>query len=145
MNTLARIRTAAASVVLAAALSAPALAQARDATITFHGGSAAFIAGVSWGGGELHYKGHTYPLKVGGLSFGAIGANGYRATGVVHHLHHLRDLEGVYAAVDASATAGPGAGTFDMKNANGVEIHVVSSSAGLKLSLAPSGVNIQFK
>jgi hypothetical protein len=47
--------------------------------------------------------------------------------------------------VNASATVGPGAGVLDMKNGNGVEIHVQSSSAGLKLSLGPSGVDIKLK
>ena len=48
-------------------------AESPDATITFNGGSVAFIAGVDWGGGTLRYKGKDIPLRVSGLSVGAVG------------------------------------------------------------------------
>lgn len=136
--------SAAAAILLAGALAAPAVASP-DATITLHGGSAAFIVGGRWGGGTLHYRGHSYPLRVGGLSVGAIGASSYDLRGTVYHLRRAADIEGTYGAIDASATAGAGAGVLDMKNGNGVEIQARSSSAGLKLSLAPGGMVINLK
>jgi len=45
--------------------------------------------------------------------------------------------------VEAQATGGVGAGEIDMKNDKGVEIRAHSSSAGLKLQLGGSGVNIK--
>lgn len=140
----ALVRALGAAVVLAGALAAPAVA-APDATIRFHGGSAAFLVGARWGSGTLRYRGRQYPLQVGGLSVGAIGVSSYDLNGDVYHLRHLRDIEGTYAAVDVSATAGRGAGVLDMKNGAGVEIRASASSAGLKLSLAPSGVVIRLK
>jgi len=136
-------RAVIAAAVLAAAAAAPAMAQ--DAHIRFHGGSVAFIAGINWGGGTLSYKGKNVALKVNGLSVGAVGANKFSATGEVYHLHRLRDIEGTYSAVDVNATAGAGAGEIDMKNDKGVEIHAHATSAGLKLSLAPTGVEIKIK
>jgi hypothetical protein len=138
------VRALGAAVVLAGALAAPAIA-APDATIRFHGGSAAFIVGGRWGSGTLRFHGRQYPLQVGGLSVGAIGVSSYDLSGSVYHLRRVGDIEGTYAAVDVSATAGRGAGMLDMKNGNGVEIQATSSSAGLKLSLAPSGVVIKLK
>ncbi len=135
----------AASVALAGALAAPALAQTPDARIRFHGGSVAFIAGVHWGSGELLYHGRKIPLKVNGLSVGSIGASSFEAEGEVYHLHHLRDIEGAYGAASASATAGAGAGEIDMTNGNGVEIRAHSTSSGLQLTLAASGVDIRIK
>jgi hypothetical protein len=145
MVSLKSVSLVAAAAALAGVLAAPAVAQTPDAHIHFHGGSVAFIAGIGWGSGAIDYHGRHVGLRVNGLSVGAIGANSYQAEGEVFHLHHLRDLEGTYAAVDASATAGNGAGEIDMKNGNGVEIVAHSSSQGLKLSMAGSGVDIRLK
>ena len=137
-------RGAAMTVVLTGAISASAIAQpAPDANISFHGGSVAFIGGVAWGSGRMRFQGHRYGLKVNGLSIGGIGVNSYDAVGQIYNLRRPSDIEGVYAAVDASATAGGGAGEIDMKNDKGVEIRAHSNSAGLKLELGASGVNIR--
>ncbi|MFI4934184.1 MAG: hypothetical protein ACHP7N_06170 [Caulobacterales bacterium] len=146
MTRISSIRTIAAAAILAGALAAPALADpAADGKITFSGGSAAFIVGGSWGSGTLTFKGHTYPLKVSGLGIGAIGASSYKATGDVFHLTKASDIEGTYGAADASATAGTGAGVLDMTNPAGVEIRATTTTQGLKLSAAPSGVVIKLK
>jgi hypothetical protein len=141
------IRVLAAATAFAGALSVPAaFAQpAPDATIHFTGGSVAFIAGINWGGGELKYKGVTHKIQVNGLSVGAVGAAKMDATGNVYNLHNLADIEGTYSAIEASATAGPGEGEIDMKNSKGVEIRAHATSAGLKLALAPTGVEIKLK
>jgi hypothetical protein len=95
------------TVSLAAALAATP----PSGTIRFHGGSAAFIAGVNWGGGTLHFKGKDYPLKVTGLSVRAIGAEKFDASGEVYNLPKVSDIEGTYAAGAAGATVGGGAGS----------------------------------
>jgi len=146
MNRLAFTRSLGLAAILAGALTVPALANAApDATIHFHGGSVAFIAGVHWGSGSVRYRGHRAALRVSGLTVGAIGATSFDAEGEVYNLHQLSDIEGTYGAVEASATAGAGAGAVDMKNDKGVEIKANSTSSGLKLSLGPSGVVIQLK
>jgi hypothetical protein len=135
-----------AAVLMAGASAAPAVAVAApSATITMHGGSAAFVVGARWGSGRLHYRGHSYALKIGGLGVGAIGASSYDLRGTVENLRRVDDIEGTYGALDASATAGAGAGVLDMKNDKGVVIHATSTTAGLKLSLAPSGLVISLK
>ena len=136
-------KSAAAAMALASALAVPAMAQ--DAHVTFSGGSVAFIAGVHWGGGSLSFHHKTYGLKVSGLSVGAIGATSFKAEGEVYNLHKASDIEGTYAAVEAGATAGSGAGAIDMKNDKGVEIKAHASTSGLALQLAPSGVVIKLK
>jgi outer membrane immunogenic protein len=143
MNPLPRILVAAG---LAAVMAGPALARSpADARITFSGGSVAFLAGVNWGGGTLTYRGHRYPIQVNGLSVGAVGASKYRASGVVYHLRRLADIEGTYGAVEGGMTAGPGQGGMDMRNDKGVVISTRSSSSGLKLTFAPTGVQIKLK
>ena len=134
-----------AGAALAGGLLASSAAVAQDATIRFGGGSVAFLASINWGGGTLHYHGRSIPLRVSGLGVGAIGADRFHAEGEVYHLRHAHDIEGTYTALNTSATAGSGMGEIDMRNEHGVEIHAHTTSAGLKLSLAPSGVVIHFK
>jgi len=144
MQRAAPVRLLAAA-ALAGGLFAGSAAMAQDATIHFSGGSVAFIGQVQWGGGSLHYHGRRVPLRVSGLGVGAIGATSFSAEGEVYHLHHLRDINGTYTALNANATAGLGAGWIDMQNQHGVEIRAHASSAGLNLSLAPTGMVIQIK
>lgn len=132
--------------VMAGGMFAASAASARpDATIQFNGGSVAFLASIHWGGGSLRYHGRSIPLRVSGLGIGAIGADRFNAVGEVYHLRRAADIEGTYGAINASATAGAGAGEIDMQNEHGVEIRAHTTSSGLKLSLAPTGVVIHFK
>jgi len=144
MQRVATVRLLAAA-ALVGGLFASSAAMAQDATIHFGGGSIAFIGSVQWGGGSLHYHGRRVPLKVTGIGIGAIGADKFSAEGAVYHLHRLSDINGTYAALNSNATAGAGAGEIDMQNEHGVEIRAHSTSAGLNLSLAPTGVQINIK
>lgn len=145
MTRIPNLRVFALAAVLASTTPMLAQSAAPSGTIRFHGGSVAFIAGVNWGGGTLHYKGKDVPLKVSGLQVGAIGAKSYDASGTVYNLHKLADIEGTYAAVNASATVGGGAGITSMKNGVGVEIKITSTSLGAHASLGPEGVQIKLK
>jgi hypothetical protein len=140
-----RVRLLAAAAMAGGLFAATSAIAAPDGTVEFHGGHIAFIAGVNWGSGTLHYRGHSVPLKVSGVGVGSIGANSYSIAGEVYNLHRAGDIVGVYTAISASATAGAGAGVLDMTNAKGVEIKARSTSAGLSLTLAPTGMNVQMK
>ena len=74
-----------------------------------------------------------------------MGATNVTASGKVYHLKKLSDFEGNYTAVSAGATVGGGGSVSNMQNQNGVVIHVVSTTQGLKFSLAAGGVKIQLK
>jgi hypothetical protein len=145
MKFVTPIRALAATVLVGGVFAASSAVAAPNATIDFGGGSVAFLASINWGGGTLHFHGRSIPLRVNGIGVGAIGADKFSATGEVYHLRHASDIEGVYTAINASATAGSGSGEIDMTNAKGVEIRAHSTSSGLKLSLAPTGVEIHLK
>src|SRR5258706_6707858 len=146
MQSLSHIRAVAASTAVAAVLAFPAMAQEPpDGSIAFSGGSFAFVAGVSWGSGDLTYHGRHYRLKVRGLSVGDIGASKFSASGSVYHLASVSDINGTYGAAEAGATVGGGGGAVTMKNDKGVVINVTSSTAGLQFTLAPKGVDIQLQ
>jgi hypothetical protein len=135
---------------LAAAALIPSLASAQpdgpsDARLHLSGGSVAFLAGVSWGHGSLDFRGHSYRVKVRGLKVGSIGAASFNASGDVFHLRSLRDIDGTYGAADASATAGAGGGAITLHNDKGVVINMTSTNAGLQLTLAPAGVDLELE
>lgn len=145
---------AAIAVALVGALSGPAIARPRPhkappppppTTIHFHGGSVGFIVGVGGASGEVRFHGVNYPIDVSGLKVGTIGVNSYDVTGRVYNLRRLSDIEGSYAAGEASATVGGGAGGINMTNGKGVEIRATSTSSGLQLTLGPGGVTITLK
>src|SRR5579863_6134743 len=130
MKFVTPIRAMAAAALMGGVFATSAAVAAPSATIHFGGGSVAFLASINWGGGTLHYHGRSIPLRVNGIGVGAIGADKFSAEGEVYHLHRASDIEGVYTAVNASATAGSGAGEIDMTNGKGVEIRARSTSAG---------------
>jgi hypothetical protein len=101
--------------------------------------------GYSWGHGVLSYKGRDYPFTVKGLSALGIGASSIDGTAEVFKLKSLADFEGVYGAAGVGATVGPiGAGTGGLTNRKGVELRLNTQSEGLELTLALSGVTIEF-
>ena len=117
-----------------------------DGTVEFSGGSVAAGVGYSWGSGTLTYKGVKYPITVDGLSAGAeAGVTSITASGSVYNLKKLEDFDGNYTAAGTGATVGGGASVVTMKNQNGVVIDSVSTTQGLKLSLAAGGVKIRIK
>jgi envelope integrity protein A len=116
-----------------------------DATLKLSGGSVAVGIGYSWGGGTLTYKGKTHDVEVTGLSVGDVGATKVEASGNVYHLNKLADFDGNYTAAAAGATVAGGASASTMKNQNGVVINLVSTTQGLKFTLAAAGVSMKVK
>jgi len=133
------------ALVLAISTAGAAQKKKPDATVQLKEGSVAVGIGFSWGSGTLRYKGKTYPVSVDGLSVGSVGLTRATAKGSVYHLQDLKDFDGNYAAVGAGATLGGGGSAVTMKNQNGVTINLVSTSQGVKLTLAAGGVNLKIK
>lgn len=140
-----RVRVLAAAAMAGGLFAATSAMAAPSASINFSGGHVAFIGAIQWGSGTLHFRGRTIPISVSGVGVGAIGVNSFNARGWVYHLRRPSDIVGTYTAVNASATAGAGAGILDMTNANGVEIRAQANTAGLALSLAPTGMVIRLR
>ena len=105
-----------------------------DATLKLKGGSVAVGVGYSWASGELSYKGKIYEVEVKDLSVGDVGITSADASGSVYHLAKLSDFDGNYTAAGAGATVAGGASAGIMKNQNGVEIRLVSTTQGVKFT-----------
>jgi hypothetical protein len=116
-----------------------------DGKLELHGGSVAIGIGYSWAGGTLTYKGKTYEVEVNGLSVGDVGVTKAEASGDVYQLAKLSDFDGNYTAAAGGATVGGGASASIMKNQNGVEIRLVSTTQGLKFTFAAAGVSMKIK
>ena len=124
------------------------LAQAEDkpdATIKLSGGSVAAGVGLHWGSGTLTYKGKDYPISVSGLSVGDVGVTKVEASGDVFNLKDLKDFDGNYTAAGAGVTIAGGASGVVMKNQNGVSVHLVSTSQGVKFALGAAGVSMKIE
>ena len=109
-------------VALATVVSASAgPAWAATGTVHVEIAKAGFIVGVGGGRGTLVFQGRRYPLRVGGLSFGAtIGASKADLFGRAYNLRQVSDIAGIYTAVSVEAAAGGGASTIRLQNAKGV-------------------------
>jgi hypothetical protein len=104
---------------------------------------AGFIIGVGGGRGTLVFQGRRYPLRVGGLSFGAtIGASKADLVGRAYNLRRASDIAGTYTAVGVGAAAGGGASTIRLQNARGVVLDLRGRTIGLELNANVSGVEI---
>ena len=114
-------------------------------TITISETQVGFLIGGSGGGGVLHYKGHAYKFKLGGLSAGNIGVSKTQATGTVYNMTDLSQFAGSYAKAEASATFGEGKGALQLQNDKGVVIKLETKSGGLQLAAGGGGVKITLK
>ena len=113
--------------------------------VTLESKSIAVGVGVSWGDGTLEYQGKKYTFTVEGLSVLDLGVAKVSARGEVKNLKKPEDFNGNYALVGTGAGAGGGAGAALLKNQNGVEMALVATGQGVKLSVAQGGVSVKLK
>lgn len=106
----------------------------------------AFIGSGEIGGGTLAFRGRSYPITVGGLGIGGIGASKVTASGRVYGLHRVGDFAGPYVQLrEGWAVGRQGRGSVWLKNDKGVTISLDTRRQGLQLSLGADGVIIGFK
>jgi hypothetical protein len=101
--------------------------------------------GVSWGDGNLTFKGKTYPFSIDGLSLVDWGISKAQANGDVYNLTDPAKLAGTYVAAEAGLTLAGGMGGMVLRNQDGVILHLRSVSQGARLQLGTSGLVIKMK
>lgn len=112
-------------------------------TVEIESQSVALGIGVEWGHGTLTmYDGTTHPFKIDGLSVVDLGISKVNARGEVYHLVVPEDLEGSYVAGEAGIALGSGGSDVVMKNDKGVVLRLTSKEDGVRLTLAPKGMQI---
>jgi hypothetical protein len=133
-------------IAIAALLSAALVANADSGTISIRIFKAGFIVGGSAGSGVLTFQGRSYPLSIGGLSYGiTFGASETHFHGTVSNIRRPSDVAGVYAQAGAGAAAIKGAQAVVLTNQSGGVLTLTSEQNGLIVSLDLSGLALSLK
>src|SRR5580704_2367231 len=131
---------------IAALVGAVSVANADDGTTRIRIFKAGFIIGGSAGEGMLTYQGRSYPLSIGGLSYGfTFGASETHFRGAVNNIRRPSDVSGVYAQGGAGAAVGRGAQAIVLTNQNGAVLTLTGEQAGLIVSLDLSGLALSLR
>lgn len=129
------------ALVAAGAIAVAAEGRKPDATIEFDEGSV--NAGTySWEKGWLVYRGDRHPFRISGLTARTVGGEKVRVRGEVYNLRSVSNFDGHYVSTNVGATP---SGDFDvetMRNRDGVEMKMVSTTKGADLRVAIQGVTI---
>lgn len=140
------VKCAAAMVAASFMLIAAALPSYADSgTVRFRVVKAGFIFGAGGGSGTLVFHGRSYPLSIGGLSVGTIGAASADVVGRAHNLRRPQDIAGTYTAVGAGVAIAGGGTAARLRNANGVVMELRGRQMGLEASLNLSGITVSMR
>jgi hypothetical protein len=119
---------------------------ADSGSIRFSVLKAGFIVGGSGGSGTLTFHGRSYPLSIGGISYGfTFGASETRFRGTVSNISRPSDVAGVYAAGNVGAAVGRGAQAIVLSNQKGAVLSLTGSSVGAIVSADLNGLAITVK
>lgn len=121
-------------------------ARADSGGISFSVIKAGFVVGGSGGSGTLTFRGRSYPISIGGLSYGfTFGASETRFHGTVSNINSPYDVAGVYAAGNAGAAIGAGAQAIVLTNQKGAVLTLTGRSVGLIVSADLNGLAVSVK
>ena len=133
-------------IAIAALVGAVSVAHADSGTISLRIVKAGFIVGGSAGSGVLTFQGRSYPLSIGGLSYGfTFGASETRFHGTVSNIRRPSDVAGVYAQGGAGAAIGRGAQAIVLTNQSGAVLALSGAQNGLIVSLDLSGLALSLR
>jgi hypothetical protein len=135
-----------AALVVGSFLGAASVANADDGTIVIRIFKAGFVIGGSAGEGTLTFQGRSYPLGIGGLSYGfTFGASETRLHGTVSNIRRPSDVNGVYGQAGGGAAVIKGAQAVVLANQNGAVLTLTGEQNGLIVSLDLSGLALSLK
>jgi hypothetical protein len=133
----------AAVLTLLLSLTATTSSQAETGAVRVVFTKGGFIVGVGGGRGVLTFRGHHYPFRVSGMSFGAtIGASTTDLVGRALNMRSPGDIAGNYGAIGAGGALAAGAGGAQLQNEKGVILQLHGVKVGVELSAAVGGVQI---
>ena len=111
--------------------------------VVYKGG---WIIGGSAGHGTLNLYGHSYPLSVGGISYGFLfGGSRSVLFGRVRNIHFPSDVAGVYAAAGAGLAVGAGVRGIVLANQKGAVLELSGRQFGLIADADLSGLVITMR
>jgi hypothetical protein len=125
--------------VIAILAGMPAASYAATATIRIVITRAGFVVGH--GTGTLHFQGKRYPLRIGGVNSGPLGATGVDLLGRAYHIRTAGNIHGIYSRVDGGAGE---ATTIRLRNWHGVVLEL-RGRRGVKPTVDLSGMEISLR
>jgi len=137
-----------ASVIALAAISFAGVstAQADSGSIRISVVKGGWVIGGSGGNGVLTFRGRTYPLSIGGLSYGlTFGVSQTNLVGRVTNIRGPGDVAGVYGAAGAGLAVGAGAQAIVLRNEKGATLTLSGRQVGLIASADLSGLAIALR
>ena len=133
-------------VAIAAVLAGLGSARADSGTVRINFIKAGWVIGGSVGSGTLTFRGRTYPLTVGGMSYGfTFGGSQTNLVGRVSNISRPSDIEGVYGAAGAGATVIRGAQAIVLTNQKGAVLELSGRQTGLIVNLDLSGMALSLR
>ena len=121
-------------------------AQADEGTIRISVVKAGWVIGGSGGSGVLNFRGRSYPLQIGGISYGIVfGASQTDLRGRVRNIRRPSDVAGVYGAAGAGLAVGRGASAIVLTNQNGAILELSGRQTGLIANADLSGLAISMR
>jgi hypothetical protein len=123
-----------------AILAAPTSSHAATGSVRIIISRAAFVVGG--GSGTLHFQGRNYPLRVGGISVGPLGAPRVDLFGRAYNIRTAASIHGIYSAVLADAASG--ARVVRLQNWHGVVLEL-RGRRGVKPTVDLNGLQISLR
>ena len=121
-------------------------ARADNGSISITVIKAGWIIGGSGGSGVLNFRGRSYPLSIGGISYGIVfGASQTDLRGRVRNIRRPSDVAGVYGAAGAGLAIGRGASAIVLTNQNGAILELSGRQVGLIANADLSGLAISMR
>jgi len=146
MSHSSAIRSAAAALTLLAGLGLSSAAKAETCSISFSVLKAGFVVGGSGGSGTLRCGNKSYPLSIGGVSYGfMVGASETRFHGRAHFNGSPYNVAGAYGAAGAGAAIGAGAQAIVLRNEKGATLELTGRQVGLQINADLSGLVISMR
>ena len=141
MRILFALRASLIAILALAGAAFATAAYADSGSIHFSVIKAGFIVGGSAGSGGLTFQGRSYPLGIGGLSYGfTFGASETRFRGTVTNIRRPSDVNGVYAAGNVGAAVGRGVQAIVLTNQRGAVLTLSGNSVGAIVSADLNGL-----
>ncbi len=140
------LRTILAAFAAMLAVSFASAARADTGTLRLSFIKAGWVIGGAVGSGTLTLRGRTYPVSIGGLSYGlTFGGSQTFLEGRVRNIFQPTDIEGVYGAAGAGATIIRGPQAIILSNPKGVVLELSGRQTGLMLNLDLSGMALSLR
>jgi hypothetical protein len=104
------------------------------------------VIGGTVGQGTLTFRGRTYPLSIGGISWGlTFGGSQTNLRGIVRNINRPSDIEGVYGAAGAGAAVIRGPQAVILTNQRGAVMELSGSQTGLIVNLDLNGMAVSLR